>query len=84
MLLPAAAVVRFSSKIGFDFKDMSKADTLTTKAKAEYKGFGISAGGAVDFAKQNAMKESGASLQATRDVLPVGYQVSVASATLQI
>jgi hypothetical protein len=69
------AAVRFSAKIGFTFATSESADSFSGSFAGTYNGWGVSVSAAASYTKSNEFKQTSASLTATRDFLPIGFQV---------
>jgi hypothetical protein len=67
--------VRFSAKIGFSFSQAESADSFSGSFAGTYNGWGVSVSAAASYASSSQFAQTSASLTATRDFLPIGFQV---------
>lgn len=69
------AAVRFSAKVGFAFATSESGDSFSGSFAGTYKGWGVEVSAAASFARSSTFSQTGATLTATRDFLPIGFQV---------
>lgn len=75
--------MRFSSKIGFSFASADSADAFSAAASFKYSGWGVSVAAAASYASSKERSSAEATLTATRDFLPIGFQVRLAKCNQQ-
>lgn len=75
VVLSLYAVVRFSTKINMQFTSGTSADQFSAGLSGSYNGWGVSVTAAASYAKDKANQTGRVTFQASRDVLPIGYQV---------